>query len=713
MALVEGVAEPAGDKRVQGPGAADESAVQFTLTMRGLATRQTVASYGGRDLRIVEWIGDTETLDGAIADAHRAGMAAVFEKEGGGYAVYRIESVVNPGRTAFQHIQAERPVGGEFLLANITSGDNSGRTYVQSGHPGLVALATADGGLIDARTGAQRIPPDPSLQLIQRYGRGLERLDREGVLRVVGDALRANAYRLLRSTESDVQDILATLNGPRITPADRLRFEEVHLRFQLALEIVHRFDQQIAAQQVRVREAYQALRSLGDQTPASLQDRAWVAERARAEATLREHQAELSTLHMLRTVAARELFPPLLAIADTGRLRDMTRDEQTAALRNASQEVLRAVATTRGDIGGRLNPWTMAMLLNDIADALGLQGERRQWVLDHAASERLTGVALQAGEAVLGGGLLVGAAFATDGLSLLLLAGNLGLGGHLALNATLDHHASVAAALAGVIPQDEAGNWAFVATSWIAAGFDAAVVANAIRLARAGQFGEAAAALNVSEPFVRTFASGAARARAALARLSAAAREAGHRINDLTFRTLNNLEDQITRRLIALAEARDAGAFEGLADRIEGGFNALADRIDALAARLERLRRRGAPPPMDVQAGAPYLVRGLYPLPVTHTVSELMSPGRALTSFDRTVPGELFLRTLDHDGPLLTFHHLRLFLEPPGPRPIDRALTEVTIRTGGRMRLIRDGPRARIVIDRRPRGLPNIVVVLE
>jgi hypothetical protein len=381
---------------------------------RRVAGRQNFAQYGDRYLRASDrLIRDFDSPEEATAHARRlalqAGTPMAVIAEDGHYAVYRIESVIRPDRTPSQLVQAERLIGGDFLLRNIAAGGNSNATYVQSGHTELLALVTADAFVVnitDSGAGVLNpvshpigaIPPAdgvdttdslpdqiPISALMWAFSLDPEELSREDFHAVFQLAMRDFALASLTEARRRIDETLRVFEGNDIA-------------LQVALSQLQALDRQIADKEREVDTA----RSLASHD------------------VLRQREAELDELKAQRE----RRFPLLARIGHLDRFRDLDRHGRIAALRGIARDLHEALGTRYEDIvNGRRNLWTMDSVRTVVAAGLLLPEERLRQVEERAAAERLADAARTARDAVIDVAILCLSGAALAGAIPLLRAG--------------------------------------------------------------------------------------------------------------------------------------------------------------------------------------------------------------------------------------------------------------------------------------------------
>ena len=467
--------------------ASQQTSEQFQL---GATTRQTLARYGGHDLRVDEGSKrDFGSQEAATAYARSLGTPAALVEENGRHAVYLIPAE----RSFFQ---------GDFSRQNTARAEHSNATNLQSGHSGLRRLVTADDFVVRTDRGAGVLRPigspmGPFSPHIQAFGSGLERVDDHGRFEhQFEQAMQDIAFEALDNSQRAAQEIRDRLNGNDLIPQDRPALER-------AMEQLQPLERQIAARQKQVDEAYwmfvASSYAVGD---GALK---WALDaQSKAYDALKQRQAEFAEIRAQRAVAARD-FPLVLHIDNLDQFRRMDHRDQIVALRAAADGVLKDIATTRSNIGnGQFNLWMMDGVRNATAARLGVQGERLRRVEDRATGERRTDAAWKIGETAFTIGLAVGGGVLSGGVGLILLGASTALGLQGAIRTTEEYLQTSAAANtdldpnAGLIPQDLKGGLGWVAASWIGLGLDATAVVAGIKAWQAGaRLSQVAKGLNV------------------------------------------------------------------------------------------------------------------------------------------------------------------------------------------------------------------------
>src|SRR5215470_6957582 len=309
----------------------------------GPATGQTIARYDGHELRADARSNQVfGSQDAATAYARSLDTPAAVIEENGRYATYRVHAE----RGFFDRLFSR----GDFSRGNAALDGQSNATNVEMVHPGLRSLVTTDDFAIRANgagTGAlDRVgsPLGPFSSHLQAFGPGLERItDRAGFERQFEQAMRDTAFQALDDSQRAAEDIRSRLNGQDLTPEDRANLSR-------ALEQLAPLDRQIAAKQREVDDARWNLfgvnQMVGMQSQYGAPTSDTLALQSQAYDTLRQRQAELAQLNAQRADAARD-FPLALRIENLDRFRGMSAQEQTAALHDAADQVLRDIATTR------------------------------------------------------------------------------------------------------------------------------------------------------------------------------------------------------------------------------------------------------------------------------------------------------------------------------------------------------------------------------
>ncbi|MBV9927303.1 MAG: DUF4157 domain-containing protein [Acidobacteria bacterium] len=185
---------------------------------------------------------------------------------------------------------------------------------------------------------------------------------------------------------------------------------------------------------------------------------------------------------------------PLLSQVNPAEFNQLSEEQQGAALRGATHDVLLNIETTRNNVtSGSLNLWTLGPLVETTLAGLGIADEERKtWAHDKMKSEQHWDMAVSIALGVLQIGLSIAATAVGGPAGVAFAVGALGVGVADAARMTEQYLQEKAAANtdinreAALVPKDIDGQWVWVVVAWVGVGLSFLEAVKAVRVAKMG-----------------------------------------------------------------------------------------------------------------------------------------------------------------------------------------------------------------------------------